>query len=131
MNKHDNTKPTFMMFFYCIFCGVCVHEHCSSKHFRLYSPKKPDETRGICFTFQASESATEVCQYNKGRELLAQGLSYAKNMERSQEQERAERALGSSKRMSMGMGILVSFCVGLSKISRSCLASGPSTSCGV
>lgn len=34
---------------------------------------------------------TEVCQYNKGRELLAQGLSYAKNMERSQEQERAER----------------------------------------
>ena len=33
----------------------------------------------------------EVCQYNKGRELLAQGLSYAKNMERSQEQERAER----------------------------------------
>ena len=33
----------------------------------------------------------EVCQYNKGRELLAQGLSYAKNIERSQEQERAER----------------------------------------
>lgn len=34
-----------------------------------------------------------MCQYNKGRELLAQGLSYAKNMERSQEQERAERRL--------------------------------------
>lgn len=36
-------------------------------------------------------SPSEVCQYNKGRELLAQGLSYAKNMERSHEQERAER----------------------------------------
>eukprot|EP00913_Durusdinium_trenchii_P034321 g32111.t1 len=40
---------------------------------------------------EAHNCLMDVCQYNKGRELLAQGLSYAKNMERSQEQERAER----------------------------------------
>lgn len=40
---------------------------------------------------EAHNCLMDVCQYNKGRELLAQGLSYAKNMERSQEQERAEQ----------------------------------------
>merc|ERR1719221_101587 len=33
----------------------------------------------------------DVCQHNKARELLAQGLSFNKNMERSPEQDRAER----------------------------------------
>jgi len=33
----------------------------------------------------------DVCMYNKARELLAQGLSYNKTMERSPEQDRAER----------------------------------------
>ncbi|CAE7346501.1 eIF3c [Symbiodinium natans] len=40
---------------------------------------------------EAHNCLMDVCQYNKGRELLAQGLSYAKNMERSAEQEKAER----------------------------------------
>mmetsp|Transcript_127499 Transcript_127499/g.302965 ORF Transcript_127499/g.302965 Transcript_127499/m.302965 type:complete len:961 (-) Transcript_127499:151-3033(-) len=40
---------------------------------------------------EAHNCLMDVCQYNKGRELLAQGLSYAKNMERTVEQERAER----------------------------------------
>lgn len=33
----------------------------------------------------------DVCMHNKARELLAQGLSYSKNMDRTAEQERAER----------------------------------------
>lgn len=45
----------------------------------------------IVFAVISYMPSAEVCQYNKGRELLAQGLSYAKGLERSQEQERAER----------------------------------------
>mmetsp|Transcript_2305 Transcript_2305/g.6824 ORF Transcript_2305/g.6824 Transcript_2305/m.6824 type:complete len:957 (+) Transcript_2305:91-2961(+) len=33
----------------------------------------------------------DVCMHNKARELLAQGLSFSKNMDRTPEQERAER----------------------------------------
>jgi len=33
----------------------------------------------------------DVCMHNKARELLAQGLSYGRSQEKSQEQERAER----------------------------------------
>jgi len=33
----------------------------------------------------------DVCMHNKARELLAQGLSYSKNMDRTPEQERAEK----------------------------------------
>jgi len=33
----------------------------------------------------------DVCMYNKARELLAQGLSYSKNMDKTAEQDRAER----------------------------------------
>eukprot|EP00442_Polarella_glacialis_P058742 CAMPEP_0115121100 /NCGR_PEP_ID=MMETSP0227-20121206/46061_1 /TAXON_ID=89957 /ORGANISM="Polarella glacialis, Strain CCMP 1383" /LENGTH=969 /DNA_ID=CAMNT_0002522847 /DNA_START=59 /DNA_END=2964 /DNA_ORIENTATION=- len=40
---------------------------------------------------EAHNCLMDVCQYNKVRELLAQGLSYSKNMERTAEQERAER----------------------------------------
>jgi len=40
---------------------------------------------------EAHNCLMDVCQYNKVRELLAQGLSYSKNMERTPEQERAER----------------------------------------
>eukprot|EP00933_Yihiella_yeosuensis_P062556 TRINITY_DN6553_c0_g1_i1.p1 TRINITY_DN6553_c0_g1~~TRINITY_DN6553_c0_g1_i1.p1 ORF type:complete len:1003 (+),score=295.30 TRINITY_DN6553_c0_g1_i1:123-3011(+) len=40
---------------------------------------------------EAHNCLMDVCQYNKVRELLAQGLSYSKHMERTPEQERAER----------------------------------------
>eukprot|EP00928_Gymnodinium_smaydae_P018047 TRINITY_DN16875_c0_g1_i1.p1 TRINITY_DN16875_c0_g1~~TRINITY_DN16875_c0_g1_i1.p1 ORF type:complete len:975 (-),score=334.59 TRINITY_DN16875_c0_g1_i1:63-2987(-) len=40
---------------------------------------------------EAHQCLMAVCMHNKARELLAQGLSYSKNMERTAEQERAER----------------------------------------
>lgn len=40
---------------------------------------------------EAHNCLMDVCQYNKVRELLAQGISFAKHIERTPEQERAER----------------------------------------
>eukprot|EP00928_Gymnodinium_smaydae_P087853 TRINITY_DN72043_c0_g1_i1.p1 TRINITY_DN72043_c0_g1~~TRINITY_DN72043_c0_g1_i1.p1 ORF type:complete len:1013 (+),score=245.87 TRINITY_DN72043_c0_g1_i1:98-3040(+) len=40
---------------------------------------------------EAHQCLMAVCMHNKARELLAQGLSYSKNMDRTPEQERAER----------------------------------------
>jgi translation initiation factor 3 subunit C len=40
---------------------------------------------------EAHKCLMDVCQYNKARELLAQGLSFSKNMDRTPEQERQER----------------------------------------
>merc|ERR1719515_437751 len=40
---------------------------------------------------EAHNFLMDVCMHNKARELLAQGLSYSKNMDRTPDQERAEK----------------------------------------
>jgi len=57
---------------------------------------------------EAHQCLMVICQHNKGRELLAQGLSFNRNMEKTQEQERDEKLRQLPYHMHMNLEVLES-----------------------